>query len=99
MSENFTAENEQPLKIYEPYVRVWAILLILTGITVLASTLHLGRLGVWVALSIASLKGGLVAQFFMHLKEEPPFFRYMFLISIATLAIFIGMTFFDTPFR
>lgn len=99
MTELFADDNESPVKIYEPYVRVWVALLALTAMTVLFSTFHLGRLGIWVALAIASLKGGLVVQFFMHLKEEPPLFRYMFLIAITILAIFIGLTFFDTPFR
>lgn len=95
MTENF----ETPKNIYEPYIRVWIVLLVLTGLTVLASFLHLGKLGIWISLTIASLKGGLVAYFFMHLKDEQLLLKAMFLGAIFLLAIFISLTLFDTAFR
>ncbi len=53
------------------YVAVFLALLVLTGITVAASKLHLTpAVAVTVALAIAAVKGSLVAGFFMHLISE-----------------------------
>jgi len=84
---------------FGPYIKIWLVLLVLTAVTVFVSWLQLGRLAIWVALTIASIKGGLVVLFFMHLKEEESMFKYMFLMAMVILAIFIGMTLFDTLYR
>ncbi len=81
------------------YTVVWAGLLILTGITVTAARMHLGKWSVLTALFIASVKSLLVLFFFMHLKDEKSMFRWMFLTAVVTLTVFIGMTFFDIAFR
>lgn len=78
---------------------VWLLLLVATGLTVCASTLDLGRLNVWVALGIAATKCTLVLMFFMRLRYEPRFFSVMVLIAVLTLAVFIGLLFFDVSFR
>jgi cytochrome c oxidase subunit 4 len=49
------------------YVVVFGCLIVLTGLTAWASTLHLGKAEVLVALAIAAAKAGLVTLFFMHL--------------------------------
>lgn len=90
-------ENTQ--KVYQPYIRVWIFLLILTGLTLFLSSFHLGKLSIWIALAIASVKSGLVVYFFMHLKDEQPLFKLMFLLALVLLAIFIALTLFDTTFR
>lgn len=84
---------------YRTFVIVWALLLVLTAITVAVSRAHLGALNIWVALGIASLKSGLVIFFFMHLKYERPLFKIILLITLVTLATFIGLTFFDVHYR
>ena len=80
-------------------IGLWLFLLALTGTTLLSSLFSLGRFNLWIALTIATWKACLVALFFMHLKEEPPLFKYMFLITCAILAIFVGLTFFDVWYR
>jgi cytochrome c oxidase subunit 4 len=40
-----------------------------------------------------------VTFFFMHLKYENLTFKLMVLAAFVILAIFIGMTFFDTAYR
>jgi cytochrome c oxidase subunit IV len=84
---------------YRTFVIVWALLLVLTAITVAVSRVHLGALNIWVALGIASLKSALVIFFFMHLKYEKLLFKYFLLGALVTLAIFIGLTFFDVHYR
>ena len=56
------------------YLRVLIALLVLTGITVGASYIHFGSsaANVVVALTIATIKGTLVALFFMHLLHDKP---------------------------
>jgi cytochrome c oxidase subunit 4 len=70
-TEQEPAEHE-PVKVSR-YLAVFGALLVLTLITVGVSHLHLPiTTGVVVALAIATLKAGLVAMFFMHLKGERP---------------------------
>ncbi len=53
------------------YVMVFIALACLTAVTVGVSYLHLGRAAaIGVALTIAGIKGGLVAGYFMHLVSE-----------------------------
>jgi cytochrome c oxidase subunit IV len=84
---------------YRTFVIVWALLLVLTAITVAVSRVHLGALNIWVALGIASLKSALVIFFFMHLKYEKLLLKLFLLGALVTLAIFIGLTFFDVHYR
>ncbi|HWE49146.1 MAG TPA: cytochrome C oxidase subunit IV family protein [Bryobacteraceae bacterium] len=50
------------------YVAVFLSLIVLTWVTSGVATLDLGRLNIFVALSIAIVKASLVLLFFMHLK-------------------------------
>ena len=53
------------------YLGIFATLLVLTCVTVLVSYWHLPpAAAIFVGLSIASIKAGLVIAFFMHLKGE-----------------------------
>lgn len=81
------------------YLSVWITLLILTGITVLFSKINLGGMNLFVALLIAGGKGFLVALYFMHLGYERMVFRLMAGFVLITLAVIIGLTFFDTALR
>jgi len=51
------------------------------------------------ALTIASVKTGLVLSIFMHLKFEDRVFRIFALVAGLTLTIFIVLTFFDYAFH
>jgi cytochrome c oxidase subunit 4 len=74
-------------------------LFVLTGITVGASYIDLGKFNVWVALGIASTKASLVLLIFMHLKFEGRALILSFLSTVFFLAIMIGFTFWDVAFR
>ncbi|MDP3479630.1 MAG: cytochrome C oxidase subunit IV family protein [Desulfoprunum sp.] len=84
---------------YGKLALVLVLLLMLTGMTVAVSYVHMGFWNVPVALTIASLKASLVLLFFMHLKYEGPVIRYSFLSTVFFLAIMIGFTFWDVAFR
>ena len=82
------------------YIRVWLGLVILTGITVSMAGMNLGLLSIFVVLFIAALKAGLVLCYFMHLKYETGLlFKLMIPIVLATLLVFIGLTFTDVAYR
>lgn len=93
--------SEQPHHIvsYATQVKVWLALLALTAVTIIVSRIELGALHVWAALLIASVKSALVIAFFMHMKYENRAFKYCLLAALLTLAIFIGLTFFDVLYR
>ena len=84
---------------YGRLTAVWLLLLGLTGLTVWVSRLELGFGHVWGSLAIASAKAGLVIAFFMHMRYEGRLLRWLLFVAILTLAIFIGLTFFDLLYR
>jgi len=92
-------EPEAHIVPQKTFIKVWLALLALTAITVTVAELHLGRFSALTALVIASLKAGLVLWFFMHLKYESRLFKGLFLTPIVTLAVIIGLTFFDIWYR
>jgi caa(3)-type oxidase subunit IV len=71
-------------------------LLVLTAITVTTAGLNVGRIGIIVVLAIAAGKSILVLLYFMHLSSEKRLLlKILVPISIAALAIFIGLTYTD----
>lgn len=69
------------------YVMVFAALAVLTVITVAVSYLHLPlHLAILVALLIASIKGSMVAAYFMHLISEK---KAIYAILALTVAFFV----------
>ena len=68
---------------------VFATLAVLTIVTVAVAYLHLSIVpALIVALFIASVKGGLVAAYFMHLVSEK---KVIYLILILTVVFFASM--------
>jgi cytochrome c oxidase subunit 4 len=92
-------ENTPHILSYGKLTAVWLGLLVLTALTVWISRLDLGVNRVWGSLAIASVKGGLVIAFFMHMKYEGRLLRWLLFFALVTLAIFIGLTFFDVLYR
>lgn len=84
---------------YKTLFGVLMALLVLTGITVGAAYVDLGKLNVWAALVIASTKASLVLLIFMHMKFEGRLLKFSFLSTVAFLTIMIGFTFWDIAFR
>jgi cytochrome c oxidase subunit 4 len=82
------------------YVIVWAALIILTGLTVTAASLNVGRPGIMICLVIAVVKSTIVLLYFMHLRYEKRLLIKLFIpIALAVLAIFIGLTYTDVMAR
>ena len=69
------------------YVGVGLTLLLLTAITVAVRSLNVGlALAIFIALLIATLKGSLVASFFMHLLSEK---KVIYILLLSTVFLFI----------
>ena len=66
------------------YILVFITLLALTMVTVAVSRLHLPvHMAVAVALVVATVKGGLVASYFMHLISERKLILWVLAFTVA----------------
>jgi cytochrome c oxidase subunit 4 len=84
---------------YRKLTAIWLALLALTALTVGITRIDLGGYKVLGALTIACLKAGLVIAVFMHMKYEGRLLRWLLFLTLVTLSIFIGLTFFDVLYR
>jgi len=90
--------DKQHITDYGTYAFIWLGLLAFTGITVVAAGINLGAWTVFVALGIASVKGLMVMNVFMHLKFEDKIFKVFTAVAFVTLGIFLVLTFADYLF-
>ena len=87
MSSTHAAHDIQ--KEIRVYIAVFVALGVLTIVTVGVSYLHLNLLGaIGVALTIATIKAGLVACYFMHLISEK---KLIYGILLLMFSFFIGL--------
>ena len=84
---------------YKSYIIVYAVLIVLTAVTVAVSFLHLGLWNATVALSIASVKAVLVALYFMHLRHEIKLVLGFAIFPLLILALILMGTLTDALFR
>ena len=77
-------------------VGVWAALTFLTVVTVWAAMLDLHGWDFIVAMGIATVKGSLVALFFMHLLYDKLFNTVVFVSSILFMVLFLAMALTDS---
>lgn len=81
------------------YFKVLIALGVLTVITVGAAQINFGVMNIVIAMFIASIKAGIVALFFMHLKYESPITWAYVAFPLIILLIMLGGIFIDNPFR
>jgi cytochrome c oxidase subunit 4 len=83
------------------YLKTLVTLLVLTGITVGASYINFGSsaVNVVVALTIATIKGTLVALFFMHLLHDKPVNGLIAAAGFLFLGLFLMFTLLDFDSR
>ncbi len=87
-------EFSHPMPIWM-LLTVFVALLALTVLTVYQSTFSLGNIEVWLSLTIATVKAGLVIAFFMHLLWDKPLNAIIILSSLVFVALFLGFTMMD----
>lgn len=91
--------------IVEPkvFLRVLAILLVLTIVTVLVapsvSGVNFGGWNIIIAMVIATIKATLVLMYFMHLKYEDNITLLYFVFPVVLLFTLMAGIFIDNPFR
>lgn len=92
-------KEEQALRItgYRTLVCVWAALLLLLAATVAVSKMT--GYGASANLLIASVKAGLVLIFFMRLRTEGSFLKWMLLLTLSALTAIMALTFSDVWYR
>ena len=95
------SEHEHTEHIVKPgtYLAIILTLLFLTGATVAAAYVNLGRLNILVALAIATVKATLVVLFFMHAKFSPKRTQLVIMAGIFWLIILLFMTLSDYASR
>jgi cytochrome c oxidase subunit 4 len=80
------AEIDRHVRIY---IAVFVALMVLTVVTVAIARFHLPvPLAVAAALIVATIKGGLVACYFMHLISEK---KLIYAVLLLTVAFFIAL--------
>ncbi len=88
MSHDHEIDVDHHVKIY---IRVFVALLILTGITVGIAKLEVGATAaIGLALFVASVKGSLVACYFMHLLSERKLILWV--LALTVLFFFFELT-------
>jgi len=91
------AEHEYTEHVVPPgtYLAIISTLLVLTGATVWAALIDLGRFNIVVALVIATTKATFVVLFFMHAKYSHRRTQLVIMAGIFWLALLLLMTLSD----
>lgn len=84
---------------YGTNIIVWIALLALLWLTVSLSRMGLGRMNIAAPIAIATLKAFLVLAFFMHLKYEDRFLKYLIFITIGILIVTSWLIYNDVGYR
>lgn len=86
LTDDHAADIDKHIRVY---IIVFVALMALTLITVAVSYLHLPTpMAITVALVVATVKGSLVAGYFMHLVSEK---RLIYAVLLLTVAFFIAL--------
>ncbi len=99
MTSESTSHNDASLGHVVPLpvlLGVFTGLMVLTAVTVGVSYFDLGPINLAVAMAVATVKATLVALYFMHLRYDNLFNATIFLIGVAFLGLFLGITMLDT---
>jgi cytochrome c oxidase subunit 4 len=84
---------------YKVYLYILIALVILTFMSIGITHINLGSYAVLGALIFSTVKSGMVLFWFMHLKFDQPFLRYMVLFVFLVFLALIFITFLDYYFR
>ena len=86
MSEKLDPEHQEAHIVGPPvYLTIFAILLVLTGVTTGVAFIDLGVFNPIIALAIACVKASLVVLFFMHIKYSSRLLKMTVLVTSSSL--------------
>jgi cytochrome c oxidase subunit IV len=81
------------------YLIVFALLMVMTALTVAVAYIDVGPLNTVIALSIASFKATIVILYFMHVKHASRLTKLLVVTGLFFLAILLGETMIDYATR
>lgn len=84
---------------FSTYIKVFAVLIVLTVITVAVAQVNLGKANTLIAMLVATVKAVVVAIWFMHMNHESTLNRIVFASAFIFAFIFFGLTFMDVGTR
>ena len=99
MASNNHHDESHHIIPFDIYIKVFATLITLTAITVIASRIDFGEMNTIVAFLIATIKAVLVLGFFMHLKYDNMMNRVIILSSAFFLIVFYFFSILDETTR
>lgn len=85
-------QNEVHVSSYGFSFAIFAVLIVLTGITVGVAYVDLGWLNTPIALAIAAVKAGVVLAFFMHLRWSTHLMAVVAIIGVLWFIILVAFT-------
>ena len=89
MTDDHAVDIDKHIRVY---ITVFIALMILTVITVAISYLHLSvPIAVTVALLVATIKGALVAGYFMHLVSEKKLIYAVLAVTVAFFVVLLAL--------
>ena len=75
---------------------IFAVLMVLTAVTVAVSMFDFGQFNLWIAIGLATIKASLVALYFMHLRYDHPMNALVFVTALVFLGLFVSIVLLDT---
>ena len=88
-TEHSAADIDRHVKVY---ITVFVALMVLTVVTVAIARIHLPvPIAVTVALVVATIKGGLVACYFMHLISEKKLILAVLALTVVFFIALLGL--------
>jgi cytochrome c oxidase subunit 4 len=96
MSEKIDPEHQEAHIVGPPvYLTIFAILLVLTGVTTGVAFIDLGVFNPIIAIAIACVKASLVVLFFMHIKYSSRLLKMTVLAGLFTFMLLMTLTMTD----
>lgn len=92
-------KEKQHIVPYKVYLYILIALIILTFMSIGITQINLGSYSVLGAMIFSTIKSGLVLTWFMHLKFDQPFLRFMVFFVFMVFLALIFITFLDYYFR
>jgi len=72
------------------YVKVWAILLVLLGVSIVGPEAGIRGVTLFTAFGVAIIKAYMVAKNFMHVNIEPRYVTYLLLTGLLFMLLFFA---------
>lgn len=91
--------SESHIVPYKTYLYILAALIGLTVISVAVTHIEFGKLTIFVALLLASIKSSLVLIYFMHLKFDSKIIQIVVPLIFLLIGLVLVVTFLDYNFR